>query len=162
MEVQFKKLCRGSDIYYIFGLTECIPEREACKAEIEQALKVCDYMDARWSNNSPEKKIENQVIRTPSNDEVCNERKVLKLKNERQNTTSCSKYYKQDETPRSVPSMKPNLPRWGGLSNQEVFTLVHQQVEPHRSDTATSDKDKQFCFVLMPRTWFKMEEFTLE
>ena len=100
-----------------------------CKAEIEQALKACDTMDARWSNNSPEKKIENQVIRTPSNDEVSNERKVLKLKNERQNTTSRSKYYKQDETPRSFPSMKPNLTRWGGLSNQEVFTLVHQQVE---------------------------------
>ena len=49
------------------------------------------------------KKVENQVIRTPSNDEVRNERKVLKLKNERQNTTSRSKYYEQDETPRSFP-----------------------------------------------------------
>ena len=31
-----------------------------------------------------------------------------------------------------------------------------------RSDAATSDKDKQTCFILMPRTWFNMEEFRLE
>ena len=40
-----------------------------------------------------------------------------------------------------------------GLSNQEVSP------PPSPSDAATSDKDKQICFMLMPRTWFNMEEF---
>ena len=31
-----------------------------------------------------------------------------------------------------------------------------------RSDAATSDKDKQICFMLMPRTWFNMEGLRLE
>ena len=56
------------------------------------------------------------------------------------------------------PSMKPILTQWGGLSNQEVFTIVHQKVELMR-DAAMSDKDKQIFFLLMPRTWFKVEEF---
>ena len=31
-----------------------------------------------------------------------------------------------------------------------------------QSDAATSDKDKQILFMLIPRTWFKVEEFRLE
>ena len=58
-------------------------------------------------------------------------------------------------------------PRWNPPWRGEGAYLT-KRFSPHStskarwSDAATSDKDKQICFMLMPRTWFKVEEFRLE
>ena len=42
------------------------------------------------------------------------------------------------------------------------FHISASTARAFRSDAATSDKDKQICFVLMARTCFNAEEFRLE
>ena len=50
---------------------------------------------------------------------------------------------------------------WRGLSNQEAWPSASTR-RARRSDATMLDKDKQIFFMLMPRTWFKVEEFRLE
>ena len=56
------------------------------------------------------------------------------------------------------PSMKPTLTWWGGLSNQEVWPGPSIR-RAGRSNATTLDKGKQIFFMLIPRIWFKVEEF---
>ena len=49
----------------------------------------------------------------------------------------------------------------GGLSNRDVLPSASTRTA-RRSNTTTFDKDKQIFSMLMPRTWFKVEEFILE
>ena len=55
-------------------------------------------------------------------------------------------------------------PPWGGEGAYltKRFHPSASTSRAHRSVANTSDKDKQICFMLMPRTWFKMSEFRLE
>ena len=59
-----------------------------------------------------------------------------------------------------TPSMKPNLTRWGGSSKK--FHPSASTRRARRSDAAMSDQNKRIFFMLMPKTWFKVEEFRLE
>ena len=58
------------------------------------------------------------------------------------------------------PSMKPILTRWGAYLTKR-FQPSTSTKRARLSDVATSDKEKQTFFMLMSRTWFKMEEFRL-
>ena len=60
---------------------------ELCKTEIEEVFQACHTMDATYSNCSPEKEIENQVVIAYSKNEECNRSKAFQFKNERENTT---------------------------------------------------------------------------
>ena len=42
------------------------------------------------------------------------------------------------------------------------FSPSTSRSRARQSNAATFDKDKQICFMPMPRTWFKVEEFRLE
>ena len=56
------------------------------------------------------------------------------------------------------------------VSSENIYILLGYYVSnddeapprARRSDAATSNKDKRIFFMLMPRTWFKVEEFRLE
>ena len=52
--------------------------------------------------------------------------------------------------------------RGGGAYLTKRFPPSASTSRTRQSDAATFDKDKQICFMLMPRTWFKVEEFRLE
>ena len=58
-------------------------------------------------------------------------------------------------------SMKHTLTSWGRFSNQEVSPSVSTR-RARRSDEISFDKDKKIFFMLMPRTWFKVEKIRLE
>ena len=67
--------------------------------------------------------------------------------------------YTSDLNTRTLsPSMKPTLTWWGGLSNQEVSPGPSTR-RTGRSNATTFDKGKQTFFMLIPRIWFKVEEF---
>ena len=57
--------------------------------------------------------------------------------------------------------MKPIFTWWGGLSNQESLPSASTK-RVYWSDASTIDQNKQIFSMLMPRTWFKVEEFGLE
>ena len=65
-------------------------------------------------------------------------------------------------------SYADDLPRWNppwrgeGAYLPKRFSPSASTSRARQSDAATFDKDKQICFMLMPRTWFKVEEFRLE
>ena len=61
-----------------------------------------------------------------------------------------------------VPFDETHLDTVKGLIETRDFYPSASTSRARWSDAATSDKDKQICFMLMPRTWFKMEEFRLE
>ena len=49
-----------------------------------------------------------------------------------------------------------------GLIKLRCFHPSASKSRAFQSDAATSDKDKQIYFMLMPRAWFNMEEFRSE
>ena len=51
--------------------------------------------------------------------------------------------------------LKPNLMRWAGLSSASTKRA-------RRSDAATFNQNKRIFFLLVPKAWFKVEEFRLE
>ena len=67
-----------------------------------------------------------------------------------------------DQIASSYPLDETHLDAVRGLIELWGFDPRASKSRARRSDKATSDKDKQICFVLMPRTWFNMEEFRLE
>ena len=50
---------------------------------------------------------------------------------------------------------------WGGLSNKEVSTSAPTR-RAHWSDATTFEQSKRIFFMLISKTWFKVEEFRLE
>ena len=62
----------------------------------------------------------------------------------------------------AVPLDETHLDVVRGLIELRGFHPSASTSGARRSDAATSDKDKQICFMLMSRTWFNMEEFRLE
>ena len=63
---------------------------------------------------------------------------------------------------------KFNSPRWNPPWHGEEAYLTKwlqpstSKKRAHRSDAATFDQSKRIFFMLLPRTWFKVEEFRLE
>ena len=62
----------------------------------------------------------------------------------------------------AVPFDETNLDAMRGLIELRGFHPSASASGAGRNDAATSDKDKQICFMLMPRTGFNKEEFRLE
>ena len=69
---------------------------------------------------------------------------------------------------RTVKIMYAPPPRWNprwrieGAYLTKRFSPCASTSRACQSDAAMFDKDKQICFMLIPRTWFKVEEFRLE
>ena len=63
---------------------------------------------------------------------------------------------------RAVPLDETHLDTVRGLIELRGFHPSASISGARRSDAATPDKDKQICFVLIPRTWFDVEELRLE
>ena len=60
------------------------------------------------------------------------------------------------------PSMETHLDAVRGLIKPRDFRPSASTSRARRSDAAMSDTEKQICFMLMPRAWFKVKEFRLE
>ena len=60
------------------------------------------------------------------------------------------------------PSMKTHLDAVREFIKPRGFRPSASVIRARQNDAATADKDKQICFMLMPRTWLKVEEFRLE
>ena len=60
-----------------------------------------------------------------------------------------------------VPLDETHLDAVRGLIELRGFHPSVSTSRTRRSDAAMSDKDKQICFVIMPRTWFKGKNLDL-
>ena len=86
---------------------------------------------------------------------------VLKISCYKEKSATFAKWESLKETLLAPPRWNPPW-RGKGLIELRGFHPSASTGGARRSDVATSDKDKQICFMLMLRTWFKVEEFRLE
>ena len=59
-----------------------------------------------------------------------------------------------------TPSMKPILTWWEGLSNEKLSPSASTRWA-RRSDSTTFEQNKRTFLMLIPRTWFNVEELRL-
>lgn len=86
-------------------------------------------------------------------------KKLIMIKN---NIIKCSNYNSSSSCTSNSHSVKPTFTWWGSLSNKKVSTSAAIR-EARRSDTTNFDQtSRPNFFMLMRRTWFKLEEFKLE
>ena len=74
----------------------------------------------------------------------------------------CKPFNRGDGDYVSTPTRRNPPWRGEGAYLTKRFSPSSSTSSARQSDATAFDKDKQICFILMPRTWFKVEEFRLE